>query len=135
MKTAHFLPLDSVLQRASAIIHHGGIGTAGSALRQGIPQLIVPRVFAQPSNAEWMRRLGVAHVLAPRDYTETTALPLIARLLSESMIRDRAMQLSRRTGLDADIHDVCAAIEFRTAGVGDKRAQRNGGRQQTVQRE
>jgi hypothetical protein len=49
-----FWPLAQVLPYADVLVHHGGIGTAARALEHGVPQLIVPRVFAQASNAEWL---------------------------------------------------------------------------------
>src|SRR6185312_5661771 len=46
-----FAPLMDLLRGASAIVHHGGIGTAAAALESGVPQIVIPRIFNQPSNA------------------------------------------------------------------------------------
>ena len=66
VNSVDFLPLEQILPSTAVIIHHGGIGTAALALKHAVPQLLLPRVFAQPQNSEWMRRLGVGLVLQAR---------------------------------------------------------------------
>lgn len=56
------VPLDRVLPRAQLIVHHGGIGTAVTALRHGTPQWLFPTAHDQPDNAERLATLGVARV-------------------------------------------------------------------------
>lgn len=50
-------------ERAAAIIHHAGIGTAEQTLGLGRPQLLVPRHFEQFANADSLGGLGVAVAL------------------------------------------------------------------------
>lgn len=52
--------LRAMAERASVIVHHGGVGTAEQALGLGRPQLLVPRHFEQFANADSLGRLGVA---------------------------------------------------------------------------
>ncbi|GAA3990584.1 activator-dependent family glycosyltransferase [Thermobifida alba] len=42
VRVVDFVPLNALLPTCSAIIHHGGAGTFGSALAAGIPQMIFP---------------------------------------------------------------------------------------------
>ncbi len=42
IKPFSFLPLGKILPSCKAIVHHGGIGTLGQALKAGIPQLLRP---------------------------------------------------------------------------------------------
>jgi rhamnosyltransferase subunit B len=89
-----FMPLCQVMPHSTAIVHHGGIGTAAMAMTHGVPQLIIPRVFAQPSNAEWLRRLGVCRVLEPRSYTTKYGTRAIDALLNDDNCRRRASEIS-----------------------------------------
>jgi len=106
-----FVSLSDALRGAALIVHHGGIGTAAAALRHGIPQLIVPRVFAQPSNAEWMRRLGVAAVVAPRNYRLLNLLSSVEFLLTDRSVHRRTIELSRRAETSADLNEVSSWVE------------------------
>lgn len=54
------VPHDAVLPRASAAIHHGGIGTVQAAMQAGTPSIIVPFVADQPFWADRLRRDGLA---------------------------------------------------------------------------
>ena len=55
---ASYAPLGRVLQHASAIVHHGGIGTTSQALAAGIPQVVRPNAFDQFDNATRVQRLN-----------------------------------------------------------------------------
>lgn len=106
-----FLPLEEVLRGASAIVHHGGIGTAAMAVRLGIPQLIVPRMFAQPSNAEWFRRAGLCAVLKPSEYTLHRGCESIASLMTDARQRAIAKEVAARPGFTAEPGRVCEFFE------------------------
>lgn len=51
-------PYHTLFPRCSAVVHSGGIGTTGQALRAGIPQLVVPVAHDQFDNASRVARLG-----------------------------------------------------------------------------
>ncbi|RDS81445.1 glycosyltransferase [Dyella psychrodurans] len=79
-----YAPHAAVFPHAAAIIHHGGIGTSTEALRAGRPMLVVPHGFDQYDNAERLKRLGVAHAIASREYSCKTVTPLLKDLLEDS---------------------------------------------------
>lgn len=59
------LALDSVphawlFPRVAAVVHHGGSGTTGAAVRAGIPSIVVPYFADQPFWARRLHALGVA---------------------------------------------------------------------------
>jgi rhamnosyltransferase subunit B len=60
-------PFDTLFPLASAIQHHGGIGTSVQALRSGRPQLIVPLAHDQFDNAVRLKQLHVADAAQKRD--------------------------------------------------------------------
>ena len=61
---------DQLFRHASAIIHHGGAGTTGSALHAGKPQIIVPHIGDQTFFGLEMERLGVGQRLGRRWWPE-----------------------------------------------------------------
>lgn len=119
--TAYF-PLDDALRQAVAIVHHGGIGTAAAAMRQGVPQLIVPRMFSQPSNAEWLRRLGVAVVLDPREYVLERVVETMAGILGGATLRPRALQVMGRSFQETEGERLCNFLETWSVRAREKRA-------------
>ncbi|WP_092645987.1 nucleotide disphospho-sugar-binding domain-containing protein [Jannaschia faecimaris] len=67
--------------QAAAILHHGGIGTTGEALRAGRPQFVVPIGGDQPDNAARLSDLGLAVSLSPKRFKPARAVPLMRNLL------------------------------------------------------
>jgi rhamnosyltransferase subunit B len=63
-----FVPMQALLPRVRALVHHGGIGTIGSALQAGVPQLVVPFNADQPKNAETVEKLGLGIAVPDKDY-------------------------------------------------------------------
>ena len=76
-----YAPHSMVFARALAVVHHGGVGTTGQALRAGKPQLIVPHMGDQWDNGHRVKRMGVGKVLRARRFTALRAARRIAALL------------------------------------------------------
>jgi UDP:flavonoid glycosyltransferase YjiC (YdhE family) len=106
-----YAPLESVLPRAAAVIHHGGIGTCAEALRVGLPSLIVPFDYDQPDNAERLRRLGVAKVLRRSHFSAELLVSNLHDLLVDSAMTARAHGLSSRIHPVSDLAESLNAIE------------------------
>jgi len=53
------IPHDWLLPRVAAVVHHGGAGTTGAAMRAGRPAVVVPFFADQPLWARCVERLGV----------------------------------------------------------------------------
>lgn len=63
----HYVPLDVLLPRCAAFIHHGGIGSTSQALLAGIPQVLMPLAHDQFDNGARVEKLGVgASIPAPK---------------------------------------------------------------------
>jgi rhamnosyltransferase subunit B len=79
--------------RASVIVHHGGVGTTGQALRAGVPQLIIPFFGDQADNAARVARLGIARALTPKDVATARIVQELATLLGreEHLLRAKAI--------------------------------------------
>ena len=76
-----------LLRHASAIVHHGGFGTTGEAVRAGIPQVAMPSFSDQPFWSQVAHRIGAA--VRPVPLTQLTEQTL-GRAVDECL-RDRAM--------------------------------------------
>jgi UDP:flavonoid glycosyltransferase YjiC (YdhE family) len=85
-----YAPHSTLFPRAAVIIHHGGIGTTGQALRAGKPQLVVPHMGDQADNAHRIRKMGIGLVLKARRFSARRAAPMIAALLDTPAYRAEA---------------------------------------------
>jgi len=82
-----YVPHASIFPHASAIVHHGGVGTLAHALRAGRPMLVVPHAHDQPDNAFRAVRLGVARSVEAGRYTAVRAAGHLAALLGDPRYR------------------------------------------------
>lgn len=90
-----YAPFGQILPRAAAIVHQGGVGTTGQALRAGVPTLIVPFNHDQPDNASRVERLGTSRTLRRRSYTAERAARELERLLTDETYARRAAEIGQ----------------------------------------
>ncbi|HEY1187655.1 MAG TPA: nucleotide disphospho-sugar-binding domain-containing protein [Gemmata sp.] len=88
-----YAPHSAVFPKSAAVVHHGGMGTMGQALRAGVPQLVVPHLGDQWDNGARAARLGFGRVLDARHYTAPRATALLRELLSDPTVGTRVTQL------------------------------------------
>jgi rhamnosyltransferase subunit B len=94
-----YAPFELLLARASALVHHGGVGTTSQGLLAGIPTLIVPFAFDQPDNAAHAARLGGSRTLPRPKYRATRVAGELDILLTKPEHANKARatgQLLRR---------------------------------------
>ncbi|MEZ4391131.1 MAG: glycosyltransferase [Polyangiales bacterium] len=84
---ADAIPHDWLYPRVRGVVHHGGAGTTGAALRAGVPAQVVPFMMDQPFWGHLVADLGVGPAPIPRRRLSEDRL---ARAL-EAMVRDDAM--------------------------------------------
>jgi rhamnosyltransferase subunit B len=108
---AEYAPHSLVFPRAAAVVHQGGIGTTGQAMRAGKPMLVVPFAHDQPDNAARVRRLGIARVLPSRRYDGRRAAKALAALLEDERYRVRAAEVGAAVRAEAGVAVACDAIE------------------------
>lgn len=58
-----YLPQRYVLQRASVVVTHGGLGTIKESVHAGIPIIVLPALFDQPFNAMRVRYHGLGEAI------------------------------------------------------------------------
>ena len=106
-----FAPHSEVFPRAAAVVHQGGAGTLGQALRSGRPELVVPHAHDQPDNAFRVTNLGVARTLFPRRYSAARVADELRTLLEEPSYARRAGEVGRVVRAEDGVGAACDAIE------------------------
>ena len=88
------VPHSALFPQVQAVVHHGGVGTAGTAARAGVPQLIVPHAYDQHASAHRLQQAGVAHQPIPRrKLTARTFAAALAGTLADEQLRERARSI------------------------------------------
>ena len=105
-----YAPHSQLFPRAAVIIHHGGIGTTGQALKAGKPELVVPHMGDQWDNGARIRRLGVGAVLGAGRYTAVRARTALGALCADNALRQRAIDLAARVEAENGAQAAAEAI-------------------------
>src|SRR5207249_10337227 len=109
--TLDYAPYADLFSRAAVIVHHGGIGTTGLAMRSGRPMLVMPRAWDQPDNAARVARLGIARVLPWHRYTTSRVADELRQLLDDGY-RQRALAVRERLRDEDGVCAACKALEW-----------------------
>jgi len=91
-----YVPYQSLLPRACAVVHHGGVGTTSQALLAGVPTLIVPFAFDQSDNAEHAFRIGTSRTLYRKNYQAARVANELEELLRHPYYSQRALEVSQK---------------------------------------
>lgn len=106
-----YAPYGQLLPRAAAIVHQGGVGTTGQALRAGAPMLVVPFSHDQPDNALRIERLGVGRMLARKKYVAGRVASELEQLLNEPRYAVKATEVGRIVNREDGASAAADAIE------------------------
>ncbi|SFO00868.1 glycosyltransferase [Sphingomonas sp. OK281] len=90
-----YAPHSAVFPEAAVVIHHGGIGTTGQALRAGRPQIVVPHFGDQFDNAARLVSAGIALTVKRERFGDGRTVRVLAQVLS-----DRAMAQAAQHAAD-----------------------------------
>lgn len=96
MIAVNYVPYQSLMPRASVVVHHGGVGTTSHGLLSGVPTLIVPFAFDQADNADHAERLGVSRTVYRDKYRATRVANELHNLLNDPSYARRAEEVSRQ---------------------------------------
>jgi len=110
-----YAPHAALFPRASVVVHQGGIGTTGEAMRAGRPMLVVPYSHDQPDHAARLTRLGVARRVPRERYTAAAAALEIRSLIEDPAYTERAgaiaMRVRAETGAITASHLLTGLLE------------------------
>ena len=112
-----YAPFGEVLPRASLVVHHGGVGSTGQALRAGRPQLVVPFSHDQFDNGARVARRGAGRMLPRPKYDAATAARELRHLLDEPSYAARAAEAGRIVRSEDGARTACDLIEEKMFGV------------------
>ena len=104
-------PHEWLLPRMCAIVHHGGAGTTGAALRAGVPSIVVPLGFDQPFWGGRVYALGVGpRPISRRRLTAARLAAAITHAVTDDGMRARAAALGAslraERGVDVAVADL-----------------------------
>jgi UDP:flavonoid glycosyltransferase YjiC (YdhE family) len=106
-----YAPFAQVFPHAAAVVHSGGIGTTGQALRAGRPQLVVPHAHDQFDNASRVVRLGCGRSVTRPRYNAKSATSELSALLGDADYATRSMEVGREVQKEDGARDAADAIE------------------------
>ena len=106
-----YAPYSEIFKRAAAVVHQGGVGTTGQGLQAGCPMLVVPWSHDQPDNAARLVRLGVACAIPRNEYTSTSAVQKLDKLLNDPIYKIKAGEVAGQVRSENGTQAACDAIE------------------------
>lgn len=115
-----YAPHRAVFPRASVIVHPGGIGTTGEAMRAGRPMLVVPYSHDQPDQAARLGRLGIARAVPQERYNARVAVREIEALLGGAHYRKNAGEVGIEVRREAGVNTACDLLLGLTTGITPK---------------
>ena len=117
-----YAPFSQLFPRAAVIVHHGGIGTTGLAMRCGRPMLVMPCAWDQPDNAERAARLGIARTISRPHYTAPRVVAELRHLLDDPTYTHRASELAEQVKQEDGVGVACDALSklLQTSGSNPK---------------
>lgn len=107
----NYAPFEALLPRASAMVHHGGVGSTSQGLRAGIPTLIVPFAFDQPDNAAHAERMGTSRTLPRPKYKAARVARELRQLLEEPKYAQTANNMGKQLRAENGPAAACDLIE------------------------
>jgi sterol 3beta-glucosyltransferase len=106
------IPHEWLLPRMRAIVHHGGAGTTGAALRAGVPSIVVPLGFDQPFWGRRVQALGVGpRPISRRRLTASRLADAIRIATTDGTMQARAASLGAALRAERGVANAVAEIE------------------------
>ncbi|WP_425583276.1 activator-dependent family glycosyltransferase [Streptosporangium oxazolinicum] len=107
-----FVPLNALLPSCSAVVHHLGASTMGTAIVHGVPQLLVPgNLWGEPQMARLLEEHGAALFIAPEELSPETLTSNLARLLDDPSFTEGAAQIQKEMLTRPSPGDVVSTLE------------------------
>jgi rhamnosyltransferase subunit B len=106
-----YAPFSELFPRAAAIVHAGGVGTIGLAMRSGRPMLVMPCAHDQFDNAARVTRLGIARTISRKRYAPHRVAAELGQLLETPTYLQRASEIADGLRQEDGVAAACDALE------------------------
>jgi UDP:flavonoid glycosyltransferase YjiC (YdhE family) len=106
-----WLPLAQVLASCDALVHHGGQGTSLTALVTGTPQVVLPRIDDQWSNADAVVAAGAGMRFAPDEVTAAVVAEGCRDLLKSERFGASAKQVADEMAAQPCLSEIVGLLE------------------------
>ncbi|WP_437228976.1 glycosyltransferase [Planctomicrobium sp. SH661] len=106
-----YVPLDLLLSRSAAFVHHGGIGSTSQALLAGIPQVAMPLAHDQFDNASRIEKLNVGRGLPVKKFTTKNLSNALNDLLTSQAVAEACRQTQNRLKASNGLEQSALEIE------------------------
>jgi UDP:flavonoid glycosyltransferase YjiC (YdhE family) len=106
-----YAPYSEVFPRAAAIVHQGGVGTTGQAMRAGKPVLVMPYSHDQPDHAARMEKLRIGLQISRARYTAPRVAQTLKRLLHNREYSEKAGLVGEQVRRENGVKTACDALE------------------------
>jgi sterol 3beta-glucosyltransferase len=105
------VPHDWLFPRMAAVVHHGGAGTTGAALRAGVPQIVLPFIADQHFWAQRIAELGVGtKPLKHKKLSVEQALQAVRTVTQDQPMRKRAGVLGEKVQQEHGVEEAVKAF-------------------------
>lgn len=105
------VPHDWLLERAVALVHHGGFGTTAAGFRAGIPSLVIPHIIDQFIWGQRVLELGVGpKPISRAKLTVQSLAESLVQLAQDSAMRARAAELGEKISLEQGVENAVGHI-------------------------
>ncbi|MFI0982676.1 activator-dependent family glycosyltransferase [Streptomyces sp. NPDC021093] len=115
IRVVDFTSLHVLLPTCSAIVHHGGAGTWGTAAIHGVPQIVLASMWDNVHRARRTQELGAGIFLPPAELTPALLRTSLDRVLYEPSFAKAAQELRTEIVAEPSPNDLVAALERMTA--------------------
>lgn len=115
VRLERFVPQAHVLERASAVVSHGGSGTTLGSLACGLPLVLVPHAADQFDNAARAEAAGAAVVLRPDEVSPESVRAALERVLAEPSFAEAARTIAAEIDAMGSPAEVAERVEEHAA--------------------
>ncbi|MDE2254939.1 MAG: hypothetical protein KGL42_11875 [Betaproteobacteria bacterium] len=123
MLVTGYFPYARLFHLASVVVHSGGIGALGWAMRYGVPSLLVPSDWDQFDNARRAEQSGVGTVLDITNYTAATIAHRLDAIAADTAMHNNLSRMAPCLALEDGSRVASDAVEQVLTGLCRPQAQ------------
>lgn len=105
------VPHEALFPLVSTVIHHGGAGTTHTAVKAGVPSVVIPFAADQFFWADRLFRLGIAAPATAQNKIDAASFAHQLAFAEQPETRVRAERIGRRMSEENGLEEACNALE------------------------